>query len=301
MTGESGATDRTGDAPFGPPVAAASLSGKADAEWAKLAAPHVGCAFLGGVSLDPASRAAARDLVERDRNEFLPAQPLAFIDAQLAAVAEAPLRAGVNLRSATAGPIREAAMVCAEHDAIAEVNAHCRQPELKAVGCGESLLQAPDQLADHVAAAAEAGATVSVKVRTEVPGVDLAEVARTVEGAGADLIHVDAMDSEAVVADVVRASDLFVVANNEVRDRESVLEYLEYGADAVSVGRPSDDPRVLSRVAAAVRSTGDAGESAGDGGESTGDAGESTGDILEDDSGGSGSAESTSTAEEVRQ
>jgi len=27
-----------------------------------------------------------------------------------------------------------------------------------------------------------------------------------------------------------------------------VREYLEYGADAVSVGRPSDDPRVLRRV-----------------------------------------------------
>ncbi|MGZ0746443.1 tRNA-dihydrouridine synthase [Haloparvum sp. AD34] len=274
MTPDDETGDSGGDVPFDPAVAAASLSGQADAAWAERAAPHVGCAFLGGVSLDPASRAAARDLVERDREEFLPERPLAFVDAQLDALAEAPLRAGVNLRSATPAPIREAAAVCTDHDAIAEVNAHCRQPELKAVGCGESLLQEPDRLADHVAAAADAGATVSVKVRTEVPGVDLADVARTVERAGADLVHVDAMDSEAVVADVANATDLFVVANNEVRDRESVREYLEYGADAVSVGRPSDDPRVLSRVAAAVASAGDGDESAGDETESPSAAGE---------------------------
>jgi tRNA-dihydrouridine synthase len=39
-----------------------------------------------------------------------------------------------------------------------------------------------------------------------------------------------------------------VIANNEVRDAASVREYLDYGADAVSVGRPSGDPHVLSRV-----------------------------------------------------
>jgi len=51
---------------------------------------------------------------------------------------------------------------------------------------------------------------------------------------------------------VVDATDLFVIANNGVRDDETVREYVEYGADAVSVGRPSDNPRVLERVRAAV-------------------------------------------------
>jgi len=240
------------DAPFDPPVAVASLSGRSDAEWARAAAPHVGCAVLGGVPLDPASRAAARDLVKRDRREFLPADPIRFVEAQLAALADEPLRPAVNLRSATLGPLREAAAVCADRGAIAEVNAHCRQPELCAVGCGETLLCDTERLREYVAAAADAGATVSVKVRTEVPGVDLVDTARAVEAAGADLLHVDAMDSEAVVADVAAATDLFVVANNGVRGRETAHEYLRYGADAVSVGRPSGDPALLARVAEAV-------------------------------------------------
>jgi len=60
------------------------------------------------------------------------------------------------------------------------------------------------------------------------------------------------MDSEPVIADVTDACGLFVIANNGVRDARTAGEYLDYGADAVSVGRPSDDPTVLRRVRRAV-------------------------------------------------
>ncbi|GAA0516034.1 TIM-barrel protein, putative [Halorubrum aquaticum] len=249
-----------------PFLVAASLSGKSDAAWARAAAAHVDCAVLGGIALDPASREAASDLVARGRSEFLPEDPVAWIDRQLRALADAPVRPAVNVRSATVDPVREAAAVCAKHGAGCEINAHCRQPELRAVGCGETLLADRERLAEYVAAAAETGATTGVKVRAEVEGVDLVAVARAVAEAGADWIHVDAMDSEAVVAEVAEVAESIrsagsdadpaaaptVVANNGVRGRETVQEYAAYGADAVSVGRPSDDPRVLSRVADAV-------------------------------------------------
>ena len=236
-----------------PFLVAASLSGESDAAWARTAGEHVDCAVLGGIALDPASREAARDLVARGRSEFLPAEPIAWIDRQLRTLADAPVRPGVNVRSATVEPVREAAAICADHGAICEINAHCRQPELRAAGCGETLLSDRDRLVEYVAAAAETGATTSVKVRAGIEGVDLAAVARAVAAAGADWIHVDAMDSEAVVAEVADAMDSeAVVANNGVRGRATVREYAEYGADAVSVGRPSDDPRALSRVADAV-------------------------------------------------
>jgi len=238
---------------FSPPVALASLSGRSDADWARAAEPFVGAAFLGGIAIDEATREAARDLVARDRSEFLPPDPLAFVDEQLEALEDASLRPGFNVRSATVGPLRDVARICADHDAILEINAHCRQEELVAAGSGHALLRDDDRLAEYVAAAAGTGATVSVKVRTEVDGVDLPATARRIDDAGTDVIHLDAMDSEPVVRDVVDATDAFVIANNEVRDRESVHEYLSYGADAVSVGRPSDDPRVLRRVRQATR------------------------------------------------
>jgi TIM-barrel protein len=241
------------DPPFQPRVAAASLSGEADASWARDAAPYVGCAFLGGIALDGSTREAARGLLDRDREEFLPEDPVTFVDDQLAALADAPLRPAFNVRAASPEPVGAAAEVCAEHDAILEINAHCRQDEMCRAGAGESLLREPERLAAQVRAATDAGAAASVKCRTEIPGVDLPAVCRRASEAGADLFHVDAMDSEGVVAEVVAACpDAFVVANNGVRDRRTVREYLSYGADAVSVGRPSDDPAVLRRVRAAT-------------------------------------------------
>jgi TIM-barrel protein len=240
------------ESPARPRLLAASLSGEADAEWARAAAPYVDCALLGGIALDDPTREAARAMVDRDRSEFLPADPVAFVDEQLAALADAPLRPGFNIRAAAPDPVRRAAAVCRDHGAVLEVNAHCRQDEMCAAGAGESLLRETDRLCAQVRAAAETGATVSVKVRTEVSGVDLPALARRVADAGADWIHIDAMDSEPVVGAVAAATDARVVANNGVRNRETAWEYLAYGADAVSIGRPSDDPRVLERVAAAL-------------------------------------------------
>jgi TIM-barrel protein len=248
---------------FDPRIALASLSGRSDAEWARAGEAFAGGAFLGGIALDDPTRTAARELVTRDRDEFLPEDPVAFVDRQLGALAESDLRAGFNVRSASLPPIRAVARVCADHDAILELNAHCRQEEMCRAGAGEALLRNPDRLREQVAAAADeleteaSGGALSVKVRAELPGVDLAEVARLVADAGGDAIHVDAMDSEGVVAEVAEVADaaetgLFVIANNEARDEASVREYLAYGADAVSVGRPSDDPAVLRRVRAAT-------------------------------------------------
>ena len=238
---------------FAPRLAVASLSGESDADWAAAAAPDVGCAFLGGLAIDAETRRAAAALAERDRTEFLPDDPIAFIDKQLAALSGTPVQPAFNVRSATVDPIVEAAAVCADRDAIVELNAHCRQSEMCAAGAGESLLEDDDRLCEQVRAAADTGATVSVKVRTEVDGVDLPALAAALSAAGASVLHVDAMDSEHVVGAVTEAApDAFVVANNGVRDRKTAREYLDYGADAVSVGRPSDDPALLARVRRAV-------------------------------------------------
>ena len=234
-----------------PFLVAASLSGRGDAAWARAAAPFVDAAILGGLALDDATRTAAVDLVARGREEFLPEDPIAWIDDQLRGVADAPLRSGVNVRSTTPAQVHEAAAVCARYDAVCEVNAHCRQPELRAAGCGETLLAEPVRLASLVGAAADTGATTSVKIRAGVSGVDLTAVADRVADAGADWLHIDAMDSEPVVA-TIDTEGLTIVANNGVRGRQTVAEYAHYGADAVSVGRPSTDPSGLARVATAV-------------------------------------------------
>jgi len=252
MTGADAPHGRPRDPPFAPPLALASLSGEADADWARAGSPYAGAAFLGGIALDPASRAAARDLVARDRSEFLPPDPVAFVDRQLSQLSAVPIRPGINVRAVTEEPLRAVADVCRRHDAVLELNAHCRQAEMCAAGAGQSLMRDPDRLCAQVEVAA-AAAPVSVKLRTEVDGVDLPAVSAAVTEAGAEVVHVDAMDSEPVVGEVAAASDAVVIANNGVRDEQTVREYVSYGADAVSVGRPSDNPTVLARVAEAAR------------------------------------------------
>lgn len=234
---------------FEPRLALASLSGTSDAAWAQDGLPHVGCAFLGGIALDDPTRQAAEDMVTRDREEFLPADPFVFVDRQLERLEDGPLRPAFNVRSASIDPIARVGRLCAERDAILEVNAHCRQAEMCAAGSGETLLHQPDRLGAQVTAAADTGAPVSVKVRAELPGVDLPAIARRIRVAGADAIHVDAMDDEPVIAHIAKATpELFVIANNGVRDEATAREYLAYGADAVSVGRASDRPAVLAQV-----------------------------------------------------
>lgn len=244
-----------------PPVALASLSGEADAKWAKRGAPYAGVAVMGGIAIDGPTREAARELLDRDRTEFVPPNPVSFIDQQLAALAEVPIRGGFNIRTTSKAPLERAASVCASHDAVLEINAHCRQEEMCTRGAGESLLRDTVRVCEYVHTARKAGATVSVKVRAEVGGVDLVETARRLDDAGASMLHVDAMDSESIIEPISQCTDATVIANNEVRDQQSVEEYLRYGADAVSVGRPSDEPAVLERVRDAVVSWFD-GESA---------------------------------------
>lgn len=234
--------------PFDARVVLASLSGQSDAEWARRMADYADAAMLGGIAIDERTRRGAREMVDRDREEFLPADPIAFIDEQIGSLAEDPIRPGINVRSATLDPIRQASRVCARHDAILEINAHCRQDEICQAGAGQALLSDENNLREQVIAAKSSNPIVSVKVRTEVTGVDLPALSQSLDIAGADIIHVDAMDSEHVLGDIVRTTDATVIANNGVRDRPTVDEYLEYGADAVSVGRPSDDPEVLDRV-----------------------------------------------------
>jgi TIM-barrel protein len=231
----------------GVPLIAASLSGVADRRWAQQVAPLVSRAMLGGIAVDRQARAAARALRGRGRSEFIPADPATWIAEMTRTPRPVPM--GVNVRAGTPQAVRTVTAAIDTAAVWVELNAHCRQPEMCAAGVGEQLLRDRRRLAELIAVGADSGARMGVKVRAEVPDVDLVAVARDVEAAGGAFIHVDAMDDPGAVARIAGATGVQVIANNGIRSREDVISARAAGAAAVSVGRPTTDLQALAQVA----------------------------------------------------
>jgi len=229
---------------FYPRVALASLSGSSDAEWANRRRQWIGAAFLGAFNLDAETTASAWRMAARGRNEFLPREPLAFIEEQLSRCESTGFRPGINLRACDPRAIQAGAALAERHGALVEINAHCRQPEMVEIGCGEALLRDPPRLMELVAAAAETGVTVSVKGRFGVTGADPVAVLNESVTSGAKILHVDTMDSRPLLREL-RAP--FVIANNGVRTLADVAAFAGCGAHAVSVGRDAH-PETLEQV-----------------------------------------------------
>ncbi len=224
---------------FKNPIALAPMAGIVDSAFANQYASNAGLVILGAFNLDKASIAVASALVARGRKEFISDEPMELIKKEIQAVTSGSAVA-VNVRSTTLEPLIEAAKVVKEEGAILELNAHCRQPEMLEAGMGEALLHDLPRLSAWIKAIKETGVVLSVKVRANV--VNDIELARLIDKAGADIIHVDAgMEDFGADLDTILnyrdATRLFLIGNNSVKDFESAKEMFTRGADMVSAAR----------------------------------------------------------------
>ena len=93
---------------------------------------------------------------------------------------------------------------------------------------------------------------VSVKIRANVPGVDILEVSRVIDRAGADFLHVDAMYPGLDTADydtvqsICQETNLFVIGNNSIRNVESAQKMLAAGADGIFMECHPNPDKALS-------------------------------------------------------
>lgn len=224
---------------FKNPIALAPMAGTVDSAFANQYASSAGLVVLGAFNLDKASIAVASALVARGRKEFISDEPVELIKKEIRAVTSGSAVA-VNVRSTTLDPLIEAAKIVKEEGAILELNAHCRQPEMLEAGLGEALLRDLPRLSAWIRAIKETGVVLSVKVRANV--VDDIELARLIDKAGADIIHVDAgnegfgTDLDAIL-NYRDATRLFLIGNNSVKDFETAKEMFTRGADMVSAAR----------------------------------------------------------------
>lgn len=224
---------------FKNPIALAPMAGIVDSDFANQYASNAGLVVLGAFNLDKASIAVASALVARGRKEFISDESMELIKKEIRAVTSGSAVA-VNVRSTTLDPLIEAAKIVKEEGAILELNAHCRQPEMLEAGLGEALLHDLPRLSAWIRAIKETGVVLSVKVRANV--VDDIELARLIDKAGADIIHVDAgtegfgTDLDAILS-YRDATRLFLIGNNSVKDFETAKEMFTRGADMVSAAR----------------------------------------------------------------
>ena len=227
------------------PIAIASMAGIVDAEYVLKRAGHTGAAFIGGYSIDGPTIEAAKSIAAKgDRREFLPGKPLEELKAQMHKMEQSDVVLGLNLRGSTPAAFGAVARALG-NPVVYEVDAHCRQPEMVAAGCGEYFLKDTDMLAAVVKALKAEGVTVSVKIRAGVAADDR-QLAKKLWAAGADILHVDLMDfGSAKLRQIRNACPLIIIANNSITSFDRMKDMLSHGADLVSLARGSDERTLL--------------------------------------------------------
>jgi len=223
------------------PLALASMAGITDVDYALKFEGDIGLAFIGGFSIDEKTMEASRKMAERGRREFIFDDPIRGVKDELKKSAECDFKIGVNVRAVETDAYVEIAGIARKYDAIVEINAHCRQPEIVELGAGQALMLNLNRLGEIVKAVREEDAIVSVKFRSGV--VDERKVVRLVEDAGADMVHVDAMGRDGYDLTPIRRirnfSSIFLIGNNSIRTVDDALRMFSSGADMVSVARGS--------------------------------------------------------------
>ncbi len=200
---------------------------------------------LGGYNLDNQTIAAGCSIIKRGRQEFDINEenviPSIKKEADIIKNSWNGL-VSVNLRSVSFEPMVEVSKLPGID--VVEINAHCRQPEITEIGCGQALLYDTKNLYNFIKnVVKKAESKVSVKIRANVQDVDDIEVSKAVEKAGADYLHVDAMKPGYNHADynIIQAikenTEIFLIGNNSIRDLKSARDMLSAGADGISLAR----------------------------------------------------------------
>lgn len=224
----------------------APMAGITDAEFLNKVIPYgFNVATLGGYSLDAPTIEASRKIIKRGRKEFdfHLEEIFSHIENEVASIKDnhKEVMVSANVRSTTPQPIIELGKI-KELDII-EINCHCRQDEILAIGCGQEMLKR-DDLGDYISQVVDnVDCEVSVKIRANVGGIDTLKISEIIENAGADYLHIDAMKKGVFDADydllktICNNVNIKVIGNNSVNSLENVKKMIATGVDGFSIAR----------------------------------------------------------------
>ncbi|OPY26180.1 MAG: hypothetical protein A4E28_02638 [Methanocella sp. PtaU1.Bin125] len=225
---------------FRNPVAVASMAGITDSAFFEQC-KDAGLYILGGYSLDEPTMQASKAIAARGRKEFVSDDIFSLIESELKKVSGKGVAIGINVRATTAGPMIRAAELAKKYGALLEINAHCRQEEMAAIGVGEVMLKDRIRLARLVTELKSTGVVVSLKMRTGV--VDDVALLRLLEKAGLDIVHVDAMGRG--------GANLKEHGNNSIEGYETAQAMYSAGSDMISMARAvMAGPKIVKSIVA---------------------------------------------------
>lgn len=224
----------------------APMAGITNADFLNKVIPYgFDVATLGGYSLDSPTIEASKKIIERGRAEFdFPLDEIfAHIESEVNSIKKVHknVKVSANVRATIPQPIIDVGNI--RNLDIVEINCHCRQNEILAIGCGQEMLNRQDlgdfisQIADNVKS------EVSVKIRANVDGVDTLKIAGLIEDSGADYLHIDAMKKGVFEADWELLSEISnnvnikVIGNNSVNSQENLKKMIDTGVDGFSIAR----------------------------------------------------------------
>lgn len=222
------------------------MAGITDAEFLNKVIPFgFDTATLGGYSLDAETIEASEKIIKRGRNEFhfLQDEIIGHIKKEVNLIKKQhpDVKVSVNVRSTTPQPIIEVSKI--DNLDIVEINCHCRQEEILTIGCGQNMLKRGD-LADYIKDVVDnASCEVSVKIRANVEGSDTLKIAKLIENAGADYLHIDAMKAGIFDADydllteICSNTNIKVIGNNSIDSEQKIEKMLKTGVYGFSIAR----------------------------------------------------------------
>lgn len=222
------------------------MAGITDAEFLNKVIPFgFDTATLGGYSLDAETIEASEKIIKRGRNEFhfLQDEIIGHIKKEVNLIKKQhpDVKVSVNVRSTTPQPIIEVSKI--DNLDIVEINCHCRQEEILAIGCGQNMLKRGD-LADYIKDVVDnASCEVSVKIRANVEGSDTLKIAKLIENAGVDYLHIDAMKAGIFDADydllteICSNTNIKVIGNNSIDSEQKIEKMLKTGVYGFSIAR----------------------------------------------------------------
>ena len=224
----------------------APMAGITDSEFLNRVIPFgFDVATLGGYSLDAPTIEASRKIVERGRKEFdFPLDEIfSHIENEVASIKKVHkgIKVSANVRATTPQPIIEVGKIKGLD--IVEINCHCRQEEIIAIGCGQKMLKRLDLESFISDVVDNVDCEVSVKIRANVDGINTLEVARKIENAGADYLHVDAMkkgifDADyGIVKEICDNTKIKVIGNNSLNCEDNIKKMIETGVYGFSMAR----------------------------------------------------------------